>query len=288
MDIIESFVRYNINIFDGMIILDNGSTDNTLEILKLLKNEGLPLFIIEDNDREYNQEIKMNYLLLKAVNEFKADIIVPLDADEFIISSNKRNPRIILEEIENNTFYYAKWKTYVPDFDNEDKKFIPSKITLSRDDNLDEFYKVIVPKELVINYNVELTMGNHDLTYNPKYEDLIKNIFNMDLRIAHFPIRSKEQTESKIMVGWIYFLCNPKRVIGAGFQWEKIFNKLKENKEITNDDIIKFAKEYALMTEETEIKLKKDPLDLSFCKNIEIKYTNQKITPISNLLESCE
>ena len=43
MDIIESFVRYNVNYLDGMIILDNGSTDNTLNILKSLKNEGLPI-----------------------------------------------------------------------------------------------------------------------------------------------------------------------------------------------------------------------------------------------------
>ena len=42
-DIIESFVRYNINIFNGMIILDNGSTDGTLKILKILESEGLPL-----------------------------------------------------------------------------------------------------------------------------------------------------------------------------------------------------------------------------------------------------
>jgi len=39
MDIIESFIRYNLNILDGMIILDNGSTDNTLTILKNLKKE---------------------------------------------------------------------------------------------------------------------------------------------------------------------------------------------------------------------------------------------------------
>ena len=37
MDVIESFVRYNLNILDGMIILDNGSTDDTLKILKLLQ-----------------------------------------------------------------------------------------------------------------------------------------------------------------------------------------------------------------------------------------------------------
>ena len=35
MDIIESFVRYNANILDGMIILDNKSTDDTVKILEI-------------------------------------------------------------------------------------------------------------------------------------------------------------------------------------------------------------------------------------------------------------
>ena len=96
MDIIESFVRYNANIFDGMIILDNCSSDTTFKILKLLENEGLPLFIFKDKDMEYSQAVKMNQLLLKAVNEFEADIIVPLDADEFLISSNNLSKQLFL------------------------------------------------------------------------------------------------------------------------------------------------------------------------------------------------
>ncbi len=63
-DIIESFVRYNLNIFDGMIILDNHSSDNTLEILNLLKKEGLNLHIIKDEDKEFDQAAKINKLLL--------------------------------------------------------------------------------------------------------------------------------------------------------------------------------------------------------------------------------
>lgn len=33
VDIIESFVRYHLKIFDEMIILDNGSTDETVNII---------------------------------------------------------------------------------------------------------------------------------------------------------------------------------------------------------------------------------------------------------------
>lgn len=44
-DIIESFVRYNMNILDGMVISDNGSTDDTLNILYKLKKKDIILIL---------------------------------------------------------------------------------------------------------------------------------------------------------------------------------------------------------------------------------------------------
>lgn len=38
-EIIESFVRYNYNFVDQMVIIDNGCTDNTIEIINRLKRE---------------------------------------------------------------------------------------------------------------------------------------------------------------------------------------------------------------------------------------------------------
>lgn len=285
-DVIESFVRYNSNVMDGMIILDNGSTDNTLKILKQLKEEGLALIIFEDTDREHEQATKLSKLLIKAVDEFHADIVVPLDADEFLISSNQGNPRKILEKIESTTFYLVKWKTFVPDF-SKNQKFIPARITAARD-NSNEMCKVIIPKELVKNYKVKLTFGNHNLVFDPKYNDVINSVINNDLRIAHFPIRSKEQLISKVAVGWIYTLSRFGRPEGQNFHWQIMFNKLKENKEIVSQDLIDFAKKYSVQDTEKEINLKEEPIDLSFCKNTEIKYTPKKVWLIPNILESYE
>ena len=288
MDIIESFVRYNTNILDGMIILDNGSTDNTVKVLKLLKNEGLPIFIFEDHDNEFNQAVKINQLLLKAVNEFNADIVVPLDADEFLISSNKENPREILEKIGHDSFYQVKWKTYMPNLDNnEQEKFIPAKLTFARY-GAEEMHKVIIPNELVKNYMVKISSGNHNLIYNPKYKESIKPVLSTDLRIAHFPIRSREQITSKISVGWINELCNIKRTKRQSWHWHKMFDSLKKNGKIENGDIINFAKEYSSDSELSEIKIKEDPVNLSFCKNITLKYTNAEIDPFMNLIEKSE
>ena len=69
-----------------------------------------------------------------------------------------------MEKLESPNYYLVKWKTYVPDFDKKiHKKFIPSQITLVRDEKLEKFYKAIIPKELVKNYSVKLSFGNHDI-----------------------------------------------------------------------------------------------------------------------------
>lgn len=194
MDIIESFVRYNLNILDGMIILDNASTDDTLKILNLLKLENLPIFIFKDENSEFDKVAKITFLLKKAVEKYNADIIIPLDADEFIISSQKGNPRKFLEKVKSDSYHFVLWKTFIPYLGKkENEKFVPAKITFARDDNLEKSwvkapYKVILPKNLVEDYDVVISRGSHDLIYDSRYDHLIKTVKNNDLRIAHFPI----------------------------------------------------------------------------------------------------
>jgi hypothetical protein len=72
------------------------------------------------------------------------------------------------------------------------------------------------------------------------------------------------------------------------FHLQKIFNKIKENEDIKNEDVIDYVKEYALKDEVTQINLIEDPIDLSFCNCTEIIYSQSKVKPISNLLTTFE
>lgn len=285
-DIIESFVRYNVNIFDGMIILDNGSSDSTLKFLKQLKNEGLSIHILEDKNKEYDQFNKRNELLSITIDEFDPDIIVPLDVDEFLISTDG-NPRKILEKISQDTLAIVKWKNYVPDLNKDNSvKFIPSKITLSLDDSIERFYKIIITKKLVKEYHAKLDLGSHDMIYDEKYEKIIKRTHYPNLRLAHFPVRSKEQIISKIGVGWINDLHRTNRIEGESSHWQRMFNKLK-TKDLENEDVLDFVLEYTF-NNLPKVDLKEDPIDLTFCEDIDMKYTPDKMNPISNILESFE
>ncbi|MGN6846947.1 glycosyltransferase family 2 protein, partial [Neisseria sp. P0021.S005] len=83
-DVIESFVRHNLELMDEMHIIDHGSSDGTREILIQLKEEGLPVFIYQYQALKYNQEQLVNLLMKQLVAKDEAiDFVFPLDADEF-------------------------------------------------------------------------------------------------------------------------------------------------------------------------------------------------------------
>jgi hypothetical protein len=137
-------------------------------------------------------------------------------------------------------------------------------------------------------FNVKIAKGSHNLKYDPQFENKLKREIITDLQMAHFPIRSKEQTISKISVGWINNLSSIESKENQSWHWQNIFNHLKENEKIEDDDIVNFAKTYALENEKTNVKIEEEPIDLSFCENIEIKYTNEKVNSLANLLGACE
>lgn len=284
-DIIESFVRYNLNIVDEMIILDNNSSDETTLILKKLIDEGLSITLFNSDDSYHNQATKMTNLLNKAIYEHDGDIVCLLDADEFIISNDNRHPREVLEEIDNSFYYLAKWVTYVPTiFDNENSKFVPSRITHIRDKNLETFYKAIIPKSIVNSHKVEVEMGNHDLIITDVDRTSLVNR-DLNISIAHFPIRSKEQCMSKILNGWPNTIAINTGDKPWSFHWKTIFEKIKENNDISLKDLEEFSKKYAISNSQDEITIYNSPMNLDFCQNIEIKYYF-KYNYLNNILDN--
>ncbi|HEX4505856.1 MAG TPA: glycosyltransferase family 2 protein, partial [Alphaproteobacteria bacterium] len=75
-DIIESFVRHHAELVDHHLFLDNGSTDDTLRILRDLKTEGLQLTVLQ-NKAPFFTEVSYNTSLFRqAVRLYSADWVV--------------------------------------------------------------------------------------------------------------------------------------------------------------------------------------------------------------------
>ena len=70
-----------------MIIADHQRTDRTRDILGQLQAEGLPIVIETIYTARYAQAEVTTRLMHEAADVYDADLILPLDADEFIVPS---------------------------------------------------------------------------------------------------------------------------------------------------------------------------------------------------------
>lgn len=78
-DFIEEFLDHNLPIFDQAVIIDNGSDDGTLELLRARESETLKVVEFRGSFR------RKGPILSEEMNKVDADILFPVDADEFLI-----------------------------------------------------------------------------------------------------------------------------------------------------------------------------------------------------------
>lgn len=275
-DIIESFIRYHSYIFDGIVLLDNGSTDNSVQIIKKLQDEGLPVYLRTDSTIEYDQSEKTTELLYYTQNKFNPDLIFPLDLDEFVIAPGyPSNPREIINNLDtSDILYYIQRQHYHPlESDNYDEIFVPTRIKYAQT-IIDAEPKVVITKEIARNYSPKITMGNHNICINNtniRWEVL------SSLKLAHFQHRSLEQVKSKFLVGWLNNLARYKYIDGQATHWKYSYDLIKENSDMTLEKLIGTPQ------------CIEAPINISFCNSIEMKYTSKnEISSLKNLLNYCE
>ncbi len=269
VDIIEEFVRHNINIFDEMYIIDNRSTDGTREILESLKEEGLPINIWDDFEPAYNQSEKMTAAYYRLKRERKFDYVMVIDADEFIKVNQPEEIRSRLKR--QDTKYFLEWELYVPLGTDNGSSCVLDRIVNKAQTN-DVFMKVIIPN--IKRGEITIWQGNHDI-------DCIGNTLRKEIlpvKLAHFPVRSVDQITSKTICGWFAYLMrgSQSRFSHEGFQWRFIFEKIvKEGIDI--DDLSFVAYYYNDITKLTEIKDKKDKTSLKLQYDPVSKLFNKKL-----------
>src|SRR5882724_5337441 len=89
-DIIEPFVRHTLAWVDHHLVFDHDSTDGTREILGALQREGLPVTLYTDDALGNLQQARSNFLTRLAAQQYSADWIMPLDADEILAGPGGR------------------------------------------------------------------------------------------------------------------------------------------------------------------------------------------------------
>jgi len=230
-DIIEAFVRHTAALVDHLMIIDNGSTGGTREILTSLAADGLPIIVNYGDPVGQWQARWMTALMAEAAREPEAEWILPLDADEFLPAkihsllatrpsgAGARRPvRIPV-------------RSYVPDPLDDSGEHNPvirmhHYLVQAPEESLWKF-KIIVPAELARMPDVSLAQGNHDLIRNG---DLLEaDVAEQGFFLAHFPVRAVEQFTTKIAVGWLQYLTMSKRSEGWGFHKRAAYERLRKD-----------------------------------------------------------
>ena len=205
-DIIESFVRHSLSFADEMILADHMSSDKTPAILKQLQEEGLPLTVRKCYRAEYAQAEVMNDLLGEAARERGADLVLPMDADEFLVNTEtKESCRAILERLDPNVLYKLEWRNYEPLHPHEGEDTFLLTRPCRRGNGFAESQKVIVGAALLRQKPFRLIQGSHYA-----YWDTAEGRVNVPwttaplLHTAHFNWRSEEQYAAKMAAGWLH------------------------------------------------------------------------------------
>jgi len=283
-DIIESFIRYHIKIFDGMLILDNGSTDGTIDIVMKIAQEGLPVYLIYDDNPSYIQSVITTKLLYKAIKKYSPDFIFPLDADEFIFSKKIRNLRKYFStNLSKDSLHYFSWVTYVPTKkDDKLEKNILKRVVYRRREQNTFDCKVLIPSWIPKKYKVVIKQGNHDIEVAGA--PVLKKIISKNVFLGHFPIRSINQAKSKYLVGWLANLARPNKAL---FDWYYYYNIIKSGT-LSMDDISRMALYYDVIDKEKKNIVIKDPIKQDLTA-FTLKYTESNdVDYIKNVLNYSE
>lgn len=212
-DIVEAFVRHHATQVDHHVFLDNGSTDRTLEILKALHAEGIPLTVMQNRSVTFCEGQHNTFLFQIAVQACGADWVQFLDADEFV------NPRgISLRELLSHVSpevaaIKLRLMNYHADArDDADELLVPARIT-RRARDMPEVWKVCVRGQNDLG-RTTIGEGNHDVLIGgqPAPAQQADGLW-----LAHFPERHPLQLITKAVIGRLKVLAGGEQVERLGF-----------------------------------------------------------------------
>lgn len=222
-DIIELFIRVNAEWADHFFVLDNGSTDYTPHILRRLGEEGYPITVESDPSIHYHQSRMTTRMVRKAMDAGAFDFVFPIDGDEFV--DDPEGFKRELDGLPKGKLAALEWMTLVPNTGLAMTQDAPLFGGFSRRrTELRGVKKVVLPGPLARTATV--SMGNHGATGADNAELPQQPICT---RLAHVPVRSKEQIIAKTMIGSHKMSIKADRKKDEIFHWDMIAEFVRTN-----------------------------------------------------------
>jgi len=225
-DVVEAFVRHNLRTLDRLLVVDHRSDDGTRDILAALVREGLPL-AVEHEEGAAQRQSEVTTRLARAAFAAGADVVVPVDADEFLKVPSRAALERVLQSVPASLCGALAWQTYVPEAEPEAGDAFPT-LRRRRTAEAHGLHKVVLtgafrdaPAAVVGygNHTVLMTGPGHDLARTPVRLGLLPASI---AALAHLPVRSAGQIMRKVAVGWAAYQTAVKSDAELVFHWREL------------------------------------------------------------------
>ena len=193
-DMIEAFIRGNSQFIDKFVIMDD-STDHTVEIVKLLVREGFDIELVKKPGLIANQREKTNHMYQKFANPRKFSAVVPLDVDEILVSKDSDYSKS--EAASSKETNFLPWLPFAPVTLGWSSLTNPLQLNfIGVSNQMDLVRKIFIPSSQISKQGfIEVGAHNYFIKGEP-----VAFADHPHLAIAHFPVRSREQMISKILI----------------------------------------------------------------------------------------
>jgi glycosyl transferase family 2 len=279
-DIIESFVRHNLQRLDALVLIDDGSVDGTKEILHSLEVEGLDLVVLDWDGSGYEQSLKLSEILLVLTSRFDFDWIFTLDADEAIDCESRSTLEKSLQKVSQKGVATLPWHTYVPSGEDDHAQLNPFLRIINRKERESpQYYKVAIPVNRLKITPVVIALGSQTARRSAVFHPLSMTVLE-DVALAHFPVRTSEQLVSKAICGWLSMLAAGPGRPGGGFHWREMYEQFVDKGPPTPDEIERVARCYS--GQRDDAKLIHSPLRA--CDPEPLRYRENSALPLFVIL----
>jgi len=292
-DIIEQFVRHNLNYFKKLYVFDHSSCDNTVKILTQLAGEGLPIVLVYDTTKSfvgYAQAEIMSSVLRLAIRENGAAAYFPIDADEFLyLNVSVEELKRQYEAIPGNAILNVPLLSMAFPPEAGDELFVdaPKSFGLlerwGKNTGLDVklVVKIVDP---AIADQLMLAQGNHNAHLNGFR---VQKDYSCDaLRYIHVPVRSPEQAFRKFVCGWMSNVQKFGRNSGFASHWKVAFDLICDEDAYANTKLAHMLN--TVYTGPVSIENDFEPVDARSIFKYELAYRDLRKKGLSVILRNIE
>jgi glycosyltransferase involved in cell wall biosynthesis len=215
-DIIESNINFHRHFgIERFVVTDNGSTDGTRDILAKFERQ-LPNFIVIDNPAAAFMQCELvNRMIQVAKQKFRPRWIISADADEFWYPVSGHYDT---ELDGRKNILKCNWHNFLPRPAVEWQKFDVIGDT--------PWYHGGMSKLFCLAPGLQgMYTGNHSSRSIPRIIASSNNI-----RVYHYPLRSYEQFERKIVRGYRALVNSPHLSTDVAWHWREAYQAWEEDR----------------------------------------------------------